>query len=167
MLFRSPAASSALPCHHLLCCGNAARHGRRVAHTVDAVLPPCNVDTAGPLSSAQLRETIRSTPSCSPCSLTPSLNAHSSIEPEPRPKLPTRIADDSNLPIPIQAYQHLRRALLPLSAQGIAEGRPGSPSPSRSSSSPAADMRASSRWAQATFLRHFCAHVLPLPCSLS
>ena len=106
------------------------------------------------------------------CSLTPSLissphflSHFSSIEPEPWPKSPTRLAGDRELPLQIPDHQHLRRALLPLSARGIEEGSPGSPSPSRSSSPPAADVRASSRWEQATFLRHFRAHVLPLPCS--
>ena len=40
-------------------------------------------------------------------------------EPEPRPKLPTRLAGDRELPIQIPDHQHLRRALFPLSARGI------------------------------------------------
>ena len=122
----------------------------------------------GPRTPPLLREAIRSSaPLSLPHSLThflPSLSLPFFLHgQEPRPPLPTRIADGSDLPIQIHGYQKLRRAPLPLSAQRIAEGSPGSPPSSASSSAPAAALPGSSRVVHIIFLRHF--HFSEIPSS--
>ena len=133
------------------------------------MLSPCNVDTAGPLPSAQTRETIRSTPShpLLPHSFPPLPPSHFLSRAPPWPKLPSHIAVAWELLEQIQAHKKVHRVALSILIQGIDAGGCESSWPSSLSSSPAAALRASSRVPRTSIHHHFCAIELPSSRSLS